>query len=174
MRAMCAGLGLLLLAGSTGCVALMPNIRDRHPSGHPKAVALVPECANVSLKTWAACDVAAEMLEAGTPGGATVAFLVHWEQAAFGDAERARQDASARYDAMGSIVQGKVVADSLDATARIALPVLRKLYENSGDAYSRVMRINADLITRASLGSRSAMDAFRSAHVNAMMAVPAS
>lgn len=69
---------------------------------------------------WAACDVSAEMLEAKTPGSVTIAFIVHWEQTAFGDAERARQNGAARYDALDTIVQGKVVADSLDATARIA------------------------------------------------------
>ena len=147
---------------------MMPNLRDRHRAGYDRLVVTTPECADASLKTWAACDVAAEVLEAPSAPAATMAFLIHWEQTAFGEADRARKTAADRRDALGSIVQGSVVGDALDATARIALPGLRTAYESSGDAYSAKMIANLDLITRQGLASYAALESFRAGHVEAL------
>jgi hypothetical protein len=151
-----------------GCVGMMPSLRDRHPVGYDKLVAVAPECSDASLKTWGACDAAAELLEAANGRSATMAFLVHWEQTAFGDTERSRRAAVQNQDALGSIVQGSVVADALAAMARIDLPVLRKVYAGFGDAYSMTMLANAELITPQGLASSAVLDSFRAAHVAAM------
>lgn len=165
---------VVLGLGALGCVGMMPNLRDRHSVGYDKLVVIAPECLDASLKTWGACDAAAELLEAANARSATMAFLVHWEQTAFGDAERSRQAAVQHQDALGTIVQGSVVADALAATARIDLPVLRSVYEGFGDAYSMTMLANAELITPQGLASPVVLDSFRSAHVAAMAASQAS
>lgn len=166
-------LWIVLGASAVGCVAMMPNLRDRHPAGYDKLALTVPECANASLKTWTACDAAAELLEATNARSATMTFLLHWERTAFGDAERSRQTAVANRDAMGTIVQGSVVADALAATARIDLPILRSVYAGFGDAYALTMLANAELITPQGLTSPAVLDTFRAAHVAAMAVVQA-
>lgn len=160
-KRLCLFVVLLLV----GCATMLPSIQSQHPAGFAKLTASQTECQTPDLKNYSACFAAAQLLESFSPEQITTRFLAHWEETAFGLADRKEKIGEARYDPGSSYLEtsvwGSVKYDSVRASERIVLPVLKKLYEESGTEYGNKMLKQTDLII---LDSRSSFDTFRTIH----------
>lgn len=157
-----------------GCAGLLPPIQNQHPQGYSLLIQQQPECQSADLKNYSACLTASKILETNTPERVTALFLAHWEETSFGTADRRERIGEARYlpgdAALESSVWGSVKRDQVQATERIVVPALRKIYTDKGTGYSSKMLRQVELII---LDSKSSLDSFREAHSDLMKQPPA-
>ncbi|MCR4286654.1 MAG: hypothetical protein NUW09_01440 [Deltaproteobacteria bacterium] len=148
-----------------GCAAMLPPIETQHPDGYSRLKVLQPECATINLDNYGACLAASELLESTSPEQATVKFLKHWEDTAFGFAQRKAHIGEARYSPQDSFLEsgvwGSVRAKGINFSEKIVVPVLKNFYADKNDDYSVEMLKQLNLIM---LDSRSSFDTFREVH----------
>jgi len=154
-----------LTVGLLGCAAMLPKIESQHPEGYSKVIKLVPECSIISLDNYSSCLVASEMLESISAQLATVKFITHWENVAFGHADRMQKAGESRHDLVDTLVFGDIKYDEIQATKKIVIPVLRQIYKSSEGNYEKTMYPQVDLIE---LTAKSSFDSFREIHTKAL------
>ncbi|HEY4716827.1 MAG TPA: hypothetical protein VII00_06945 [bacterium] len=144
---------------------MLPSVQALYPTGYTKLMTIVPECQTTRDHNYSACLMAAKLLESNSTEQATTQFMAHWEDTAWGYADRKQKIAESRHSPSDGFVEymvyGKVKYDEIKATERIVLPTIRKIYTDSGTDYGTKMLKQIDLID---LDSRSSFDVFRDVH----------
>lgn len=157
----------------SGCASILPSIQSQHPNGYSKLIIDHPECQSPDLKNYNACLSAAKLIECTSSEQVTVKFISHWEEAAFGMADRRQKVGEGRDEPrdayLESSVWSSVKHDAITATERIVVPVAKKIYADSNTDYSVKMLKQADLID---LNSRSSFDSFRTIHTELLKTAP--
>lgn len=166
-------LALFAVLGLFGCAAMLQPIQSQHPNGYARLIPDHPECQTPDLKNYNACLTAAKLIESTNPYQVTVKFISHWEEAAFGMADRRQKVGEGRYlpgdMALEAGVWGSVKHDEITATERIVVPTVKKIYTDSGTDYSVKMLKQVDMID---LNSKSSFDSFRAIHTEFLKTAP--
>lgn len=149
-----------------GCVYTLPSIPSQYPKGYDELTSIIPECKNISLDNYAACLVSSQILESQTPQQATIIFIKHWEQTAFGEMESMRNSMMINRDLTGSLVLAKVKYDEAQRIKTVVMPILKnKYFQNKDNEYAKKMLPHLDLIE---VLSKASFDSFREIHVKAV------
>jgi hypothetical protein len=148
-----------------GCAPMLTSTQDPYSKEYKRLIEIKPRCQSPALKFYSACLAASDLLESSSPEEATLKFIAHWKETAFGMAARREQIDEMHHSphdaALESGEWGSVKRAEIETTQEIVLPVLRQYYTNLKDNYSSQMVKQLDLVI---LDSKSSFDSFRGYH----------